>query len=106
MRAERTPAKIGRLMKNCESFMISTHHVKSDGGLRKTRDGIDRTCRCLGGYLGKAAGGIAHGNARSCDPLAGPDMLQTVDDDELVRRKALRHDAQAVDFRSELHEAI
>src|ERR1700678_331295 len=115
IRAESTPAKIGRLMKNCESFMISMHHVKGNGRLGNTRDRIGRACgRCrvrrlharLGGYLAEAARGIAHGNARGSDTLPGPHMLQTVDDDEFVRSQSLRHDAQAVDFGTEFHEAI
>src|SRR5271163_4938386 len=101
MRADSTPAKIGRLMKNCESFMTSMRHVKCCGRLRKTRDRFDPSwgyCRAsrayfrvrrlhdrLGGHLGQAARGIAHGNARGGDHLSGPHMLQAVDDDELVR---------------------
>src|ERR1700733_7471461 len=97
-------------MKNCESFMISMHHVKSNGRLGNTRDRIGRACgRCrvrrlyvrLGGYLAKAAPDIAHRNARGSDTLTGPDMLQTVDDDELVRSQSLRDDSQAVDFGTE-----
>src|SRR6202042_3535261 len=43
---------------------------------------------------------------RGSDTLPGPDMLQTVDDDELARSQSLRHDPQAVDFGTEFHESI
>jgi hypothetical protein len=56
--------------------------------------------------LGEAARHIGHGNARGRDTLPRPYMLQTVDDDELVRSQSLRHDPQAVDFGPEFDEAI
>src|SRR5580658_9621279 len=103
--ADRTPAKIGRLMKNCESFMTLPRRVSSERYLRKMSGRMGRTC-ARRRHLGEAASGIAHGNAGSGDTLSGPNMLQTVDDDEIARGKSLGYDPQAVDFRSEFDEAV
>src|SRR5580700_6703381 len=113
MRPESTPAKIGRLMKNCESFICLTHHVKSKGSLGKMSDRISRTfghrgTRCLycrlRGHLREAACGIAHGNAGGSDALAGSDMLQAIDDDEIARGQSLLHDTQAIDLGTKIDE--
>ncbi len=90
--------------------------MKSNGRLCKTRDRIDRTGTVAGARRLRALGCAATwvrppaislmATRVAATALAGPDMLQTVDDNELVRSKALRHDPQAVDFGPEFYQSI
>src|SRR5688572_5726253 len=81
--SDRTAAKIGRSMKNLETFMTtSIRGVAWFGPAVRTR--------------------VRHRG----DLHPGADPLQPVDDDALARLEAAAHDAQAVDDRTERHRPV
>src|SRR5262245_8232372 len=89
MIADKTPAKIGRLTKKLEKFTgnpferlanVQSHGVTTGVDLRE--HALAAVHRHLGGRNGDA----------------GAHSLQAVDDHDVVRLQAARHDAQAVDL--------
>ena len=56
--------------------------------------------------LGKAGCVAGHGDPRGGDRLAGPDMLQPIDDNDLARGKTLPYNAETIDFGPQLNESV
>src|SRR5215813_966223 len=96
---DRTPAKIGRSMKNLDTFMsrppCSSLRL---GGCSSARDGA--------GHYARLFLGAAHRHHLGCEQRPGADALQTVHDDALARGEAVSHPAQPVDEHAERHFAV
>src|SRR5687768_12222607 len=102
MIADRTPAKIGRWMKNCEKRMaLLPQKAVLEGRGHVGRAGRARERRKV----------MAHRDARLGYVDAGTHPLHAVDDDDVAGRKAARDDTQAVGEpagldRAVLHDAL
>src|SRR5215471_12800846 len=86
-----TPAKIGRSIKNLDTFMGSPSRKP------KPRSPLDDVCRC---------GSCSHGDERRSDQATGADALQPTHDDALARFQSIRNHTQTVDKRTKSHLAV
>src|ERR1043166_1917080 len=87
MRAESTPAKIGRRIKKCENFML-----------------FSPVFRLAPGHA--LAGGVMSGGTLRCHGHARARALKSIDHDLFARLESLAHDAFVVHEWSELARAI
>src|SRR5262249_61773633 len=99
MRTERTPAKIGRSMKNLEIFMGASRRYS------RARSALHDSARALC-IVGTPLGLAVHADQMRRDEWARAHALQPVDDDALARLQATRDHAQAVDRRAQHDLAI
>src|SRR5687767_4426462 len=100
MMIERTPAKIGRLMKKSEMFMTRARQWPGAVFLRRIGKGRLRAApyefrSATRDFGGAGRVGFNGGDVLRCNGHAGTDALESVDDDLVAGAQAVANDALA-----------